>query len=460
MPPSSPPPDPATPPAHSAGSAHGDAPGAPRPHASESSPLLPPAPLYTALAGNGHGRSRPGARGVCVFILAGLAVSLVLGALQAGWPRWPWESADFEFDALAAKFCDARPCTLALEEEGYTFAAIGDWGRKGQHHQLALAKAMGEICARRKCRFVVSVGDNFYPKGVSSVEDSDWLASYEQVYDKTKLGVRWYPTLGNHDYMGKPAAQIAYSNQSPRWSFPARYYSSMLTAELASGELVGIALIFLDTNAMNLDVDLLSLDLKLPLAGPGPRAPLCAPPSFSSRPRFLPPLYARFRPILAPSSAPPKFPADGPAPRPSAQDAAAQLAWLEGQLAAAAYADWRVVVGHHPVYSAAAAPLDDGGDLRREEARAVRRHDHTMQHLKPKDGATHYIISGAGSKTAHHFDHDASLFDKIEPDFFGSMNTGFFTLTVRDRTRIQVTAYSRHSGGDDVGIRYVAEVEK
>eukprot|EP00741_Cyanophora_paradoxa_P007919 tig00000133_g7662.t1 len=415
MPARSPPPGPA-PCESSPLLAHGAARGAQRDCTCKTPPLL------ERLANN---RKKVAAWGVGAFILVGVVIFFVWGEMQAG-----WESADY--DAFAARFCEQNPCTLDLEEEGYTFAAIGDWGRAGKHHQRKLAKAMGEICNRRKCKFIISVGDNFYPNGVRSVDDGDWLASYEEVYDKAPLGVRWYPTLGNHDYMGKPAAQIAYTKHSARWYFPARYYTSRVKTELRNGEVIELA-----------------------------SAPSISP----HRPALLLPVISNLLSSI-PLAQPVLF---------IVQDAAAQLAWLDEQLAAARDADWRVVTGHHPLYSAAAAPPDDGGDQRRDERSAVRSallplfrkhkvdlylcgHDHTMQHLKPKDGVTHYVVTGAGSKMAHHFHHDKVLFDRIEPDFFGSKHTGFFTFTILGRTRIQVTAYSRHAHGED--LRYVSEIQK
>lgn len=47
--------------------------------------------------------------------------------------------------------------------------------------------------------FIISTGDNFYPNGLSSAEDSLFDKSFKNVYvgDALQL-VQWYSVLGNH----------------------------------------------------------------------------------------------------------------------------------------------------------------------------------------------------------------------------------------------------------------------
>ena len=73
-------------------------------------------------------------------------------------------------------------------------------------------------------QFVISTGDNFYPGGVSSVDDSQWVTSFEDIYDASALMIPWYVTLGNHDHRGNILAQMEYANLSSRWRLPARNY--------------------------------------------------------------------------------------------------------------------------------------------------------------------------------------------------------------------------------------------
>ena len=104
------------------------------------------------------------------------------------------------------------------------FLVVGDWGRRGHHHQRAVAAAMAARAEADDPAFIVSAGDNFYEAGVASVDDPQWRASFEDVYDQPSLQRPWHVILGNHDYRGNVEAQIAYSARSPRWQLPARYY--------------------------------------------------------------------------------------------------------------------------------------------------------------------------------------------------------------------------------------------
>ncbi len=112
-------------------------------------------------------------------------------------------------------------------KDDYTlhFMSIGDWGRNGEYDQLEVAKQMGLWGADHPNNFVISNGDNFYPKGVISEFDPLWHYSFENIYTAHSLQCDWYPVLGNHDYHTDVDAQLRYSKISRRWDMPARYYS-------------------------------------------------------------------------------------------------------------------------------------------------------------------------------------------------------------------------------------------
>jgi tartrate-resistant acid phosphatase type 5 len=105
------------------------------------------------------------------------------------------------------------------------FITFGDWGREGEYGQKETADEMGAYAEKNKIDFVMTLGDNFYPAGVTSVKDKQWKTSFENVYTDESLQVPWYITLGNHDYLGNIQAQIQYTYQSKRWICPNRYYS-------------------------------------------------------------------------------------------------------------------------------------------------------------------------------------------------------------------------------------------
>ncbi len=79
-----------------------------------------------------------------------------------------------------------------------------------------------------------------------------------------------------------------------------------------------------------------------------------------------------------------------------------QLLWLDGALAAST-ARWKIVYGHHPIYSEGA---HEDNNVKIAQLLPVLRgradiylagHDHDMQHLKP-EGRLHFFIAGSGGQ--------------------------------------------------------------
>jgi len=101
------------------------------------------------------------------------------------------------------------------------FLAVGDTGT-GTADQAAVGQAMARYCAAQRCDFVLLLGDNFYAAGVSSTKDPQWHSKFEVPY--ALLDLRFFASLGNHDYGGNVAAQIDYTQVSRKWRMPARYY--------------------------------------------------------------------------------------------------------------------------------------------------------------------------------------------------------------------------------------------
>jgi len=231
------------------------------------------------------------------------------------------------------------------------FLAIGDWGRNGADHQLHVAKQMGQWATNHPNDFIISVGDNFYPKGIVSEHDPLWHYSFENIYTDFALQWDWYPVLGNHDYISDPDAQVRYSEISRRWKMPARYYSK----EMRIGK-EKVLFLFIDTNPLIAD--------------------------FSNNAEY--------------------------GPHVKGQDPVKQVEWINQTLQqASADVKWKIVVGHHPYYTV-------GPRIKNYDTLAVRKtladvfenhkvdiylsgHDHSLQHLKTP-GFTQQFISGAGSE--------------------------------------------------------------
>jgi len=108
---------------------------------------------------------------------------------------------------------------------GLSFCVIGDWGRYGDYYQKAVADQLSSAVVGINASFIISTGDNIYPRGVISEYDPAWKYAYEDIYSSYPAHVDWYVVLGNHDYKTNPDAEVAYSKISARWHMPARYFS-------------------------------------------------------------------------------------------------------------------------------------------------------------------------------------------------------------------------------------------
>ncbi|PTQ98122.1 3',5'-cyclic AMP phosphodiesterase CpdA [Mucilaginibacter yixingensis] len=231
------------------------------------------------------------------------------------------------------------------QPNGYplNFLAIGDWGRNGEYNQAELAVQMGDWAKNHPTDFIISAGDNIYPKGVVSEMDPAWHYSFEDVFKAHSLQVDWFAILGNHDYYCDPDAQVRYSKVSRRWNMPARYYKKEVSLGNNNGK---VLFLMIDTQPIIYNID--------------------------------------------------------------SQHPTQQLEWIDKTLQeASADVKWKIVVGHHPAYTA-------GPRINNYDTLSIRKalapilvknkvdlylsgHDHSLQHLKPND-FVHQFISGAGSE--------------------------------------------------------------
>jgi tartrate-resistant acid phosphatase type 5 len=102
--------------------------------------------------------------------------------------------------------------------------AFGDFG-DGSDRQTRMAAAMARFHAKTPFDFAVTLGDNFYPAGMSGPADPRWQRDFERLYEP--MQIRFYPSLGNHDWAlaDSPAAEILYSAKSRWWQMPADRYT-------------------------------------------------------------------------------------------------------------------------------------------------------------------------------------------------------------------------------------------
>lgn len=277
---------------------------------------------------------------------------------------------------------------ISINNNALNFIVMGDWGRNGEDHQQLVADQMGKTAKEMSVDFIISTGDNFYPKGVMSEYDPLWRTSFEDVYKAFSLQWDWYPVLGNHDYMANPDAQVAYSKISRRWKMPARYYSKKVSVGGKDQMLIA----FIDTNPFIKE--------------------------FYSNPEY--------------------------GPNVATQDSTAQKQWLREVLSdPSPDIKWKVVVGHHPMYT--------GSDKRREsyDTRATRSslknlldeygvhaylagHDHSLQHISVN--GTEHFVSGAASEVTQ-----AAMLPQSK---FAASQYGFMVFTVTEnKMMVQIIDY-------------------
>ena len=254
------------------------------------------------------------------------------------------------------------PADPAAEAGALRFTVVGDWGWSGYKYgsqtkpedaaewdaraegERGVAAAMGVFATARKPHLVLAVGDNFYPNGVKSVDDERWQSTFEQPFSAPALQVPWYVALGNHDIRRNWQAQIDYSKKSARWNMPAKHY----TFKKVAPDGTTVRFFVLDT---------------------------CA---------FHEKLHT------------------GAALEQAKKDAAEQLVWLEKGLSGSK-SDWKIIVGHHPVWTGGVRRDIREQDLDKLLPPLMKKygvqayfcgHEHDSQHIE-RDGL-HNILMGNG----------------------------------------------------------------
>jgi tartrate-resistant acid phosphatase type 5 len=230
---------------------------------------------------------------------------------------------------------------------GLRIVAFGDFGEQPNRNagpQNLVARAITAYHADQPFDFGLTLGDNFYPAGLSSPTDPRWTSQWERLY--SPMGIRVYAVLGNHDYKnaGSPRAEMERSNHSATWCLPRPYFTFTAGA---------VQLFAVDTTpAEETGYD------------PG-----------------------------------------------GAMDA--QKQWLDRALGASR-ARWKIVYGHHPVYSNG----EHGGRsgtlpriksyllpllLKHKVDVYLSGHDHDLEALEP-EGGVHFFVSGGAGRHLRDFE--------------------------------------------------------
>jgi len=260
---------------------------------------------------------------------------------------------------LDAPVCQIK--NIKTVSKSLNFLIMGDWGRHGEPHQRKVAEQMSNATICTKATFNLIVGDNFYPSGVASEFDPSWKSSFEDVYNQHPLFDDWYVALGNHDYKTNPDAEVAYSKISARWHMPARYYS--LIKKLKDGTTAEFFII--DTSPFQSDY--------------------YGSEDYGSHVRGV--------------------------------DTAAQKKWLEDGLQKST-ANWKFVVGHHPLFSAGGRK-EKTGDMLYSFGPLFEKykidayfcgHEHHLEFDQPAGYHFVQVISGSGAEATSVSSADFSKF--------------------------------------------------
>jgi tartrate-resistant acid phosphatase type 5 len=250
----------------------------------------------------------------------------------------------------------------------FNFIILSDWGWNGYKHQQEVADQMAKTADSIHAKFIASCGDNFQVSGVASTQDPLWMSNFENIYKGLSLQAEWYPVLGNHDYRGSAQAQIDYSKISRRWRLTDHYY----TFAKKVNDSVSVRFIFLDT------------------------PPLVT--EYHKRPEEYPELVK--------------------------QDTAKELKWFKDILENSKE-QWKVVFGHHPVYSASKTHGNTPEMIERVKPLLEKYHaqfyfcghDHDFQHLHEKGKNIEYIVTGTGGEPRPASTNEMSVFSESEPGF-------------------------------------------
>lgn len=95
-----------------------------------------------------------------------------------------------------------------------SYVVIGDWGHDANAHggnlptascQDLIAQKLNDTMAELgDVKFIINVGDSFYPDGVNGTDDPQWDVKWRDRYHPFARSVPWFSVYGNHDYHHDP----------------------------------------------------------------------------------------------------------------------------------------------------------------------------------------------------------------------------------------------------------------
>jgi hypothetical protein len=329
------------------------------------------------------------------------------------------------------------------EPEVLRFAAMGDMGTGGPG-QRKIAAVMAERARAEPIQFWLTLGDNIYPAGVLSPDSPDWIEKFESVYSDPALQIPVHPTLGNHDYLGLPLAQVQRSDRSDVWDMPGRYYR--FSRFLPDG--TEVAFFALDTEMIlsglteRIEDTPLEERMQMVRRVAGRTDAVLSDPlvRYIAERVHVEDGWAVLRILFLASGTDREVGeelVDEALAGSGTPDYPAQLEWLARGLSESS-ARWKVVYGHHPLYGHNPRRGHSPVMIERLEPVLVQGgvdvylagHDHVLDMMKPIRGV-HHITSGGGSG-----DDEAYEVEKTDESYFVATDGG---LTLFRVTRDELT---------------------
>jgi tartrate-resistant acid phosphatase type 5 len=275
----------------------------------------------------------------------------------------------FAFSALAG--LGSLPSFAAPKHSGGSHVMmVGDWGYEKFEAQSRVAKAMQEYVGTQgfKTEALFMLGDNWYGPLPEGAKDKRWQTQFEDMYPKNVFDCKAYAIPGNHDYQKMPVrkvdAELEYAKAGgTRWTMPALWYSFKFPEKKPM-----VTVIALDSNVTFPDG------------------------TWDKGENFT----------LTP------------------EQQAEQLVWLKAELEKPLTTPFRIVLGHHPIFSN--GPHGDHKVLIRDWEPLLKEHkvhmylaghDHDMQHLEFDGHPTSFVLSGGGGADLYNL--------RIQPDKRGPM---------------------------------------
>lgn len=239
--------------------------------------------------------------------------------------------------------------TPVFPQTGINVIIANDLGRNGYYEQQPIAQLMGEVATNSDIEFIAAAGDVHHFGGVASIQDPLWMTNYELVYDHPELMIDWYAVLGNHEYRGNTQAVLDYTDISRRWNVTERYYTQ--SAKVSKG--INCLFVFIDTT----------------------------------------PLISKYRKSTTTY------------PDAILQDEQQQLQWIDSVLVNATE-QWKIVIGHHPIFAETGKSVDEREELQQKLAPILEKnkvdvyfcgHIHNFQHIRPKKHQVEYVVNSSAS---------------------------------------------------------------